>query len=331
MDNIVNITDYGGYAGASGAINSAAVVAAQAALVSAGGGYLVFPDGVFDIASAITLSQKVSLMGSGSAVTIIRASAAIATGMVRIVGDADNYRYGHRIESLSLYGASLAVYGIELAFAVYSNVMKNLFIRDTTSAGIYLTAQDENFIGGCWGNTIDNVRISYCGRGIHLGQAANVVRTLNSSISMNTGIGIYGDTATGVNIIGTTIEKNGTAGVEEIGIKVVGGTVWNISGCYFEGNGVSAGVDIETAPNLLSPFNVDGLTVQACYFNGLETFEGGKVTVAAKSVHALNILGGTVTLLGGYSWRHSGTAVIKGVGGVINNYGFVTTDRLGYE
>jgi len=326
LDSVVELTTHGGSAGAATAVNDAAFASAFAALAS--GGYLVLPLGAIDIGVPISLPANVSLIGSGRA-TIIRAGAAITGGLVEITGTPLAYKEGHRIENLSLYGADLATYGIKLDCAIYSNVIRNVRIRDCSGAGILTVAQLENFTGGCWGNTIDNAQIFYCGRGIHLGQSSNLTRILNSNIKECTGIGIYGETSTAVNVIGTSIEKNGTAGVEEVGIKVVGGTVWNISGCYFEANGVGAGVDIETAANALIPYHVDGLTVQGCYFNGLETFSGGEVTVPAKSAHALRVAGGAVAVLGGYSWRHSGTAFSAGVDGTITNYGLVCEDRLG--
>lgn len=293
MDNIVNLADYGLKTENAAASNDSAFKSAISA-ITAKAGYMIIPAGTFDISASINLPESVSLVGCGNA-SVLRAVGVINGGMVRIVGSSGHSRNAHRIENVILNGNNLATIGVEFAYAVYTNVVRNVRISNCKTAGIYLTA------GSCWGNTFDNVFISYCGRGFHLGESANATRLLNCAIYRCTGAGVYMETATGNLIQGCAIEKNAQ------GVLMLGGMASLIAGCYFEGQ-----TDTDIFAYQGPQNGTDGLTIVGCYFNGLET-----------AVNALNISNGAATIIGGYSNRHTGRTIITGTDGIVHDFGFI--------
>ena len=303
MDALVSLDKCGIASAKSAAENSLILKNAIKSLPS--GGYVILPAGTFQISEPIDLPNKIGLLGSGAFTSLF--SAAFTGSMIRMIGTSQAMRQGHRLEGFGLIGNNLATNGLAMEFCVYHNIIRNVQVRDMTGAGILMSADDSGLQGN-WGNTVENVSVSGCERGIEMHTAANAVRILNSSIHSNRGVGIYAETSTCVNYTGLTIEKNGG-----YGLHILGGEVSHVSGCYFEGN---TDADIYTERSIWN--GVDGLTISGCYFNGLE-----------KTTHVLNIGDGEVTVIGGQSNRHTGTTILLREGGKVNNYGFISTDVAG--
>lgn len=316
VDTLIKLTNYGLSPSRSASDNSYTLSSVIAQAYNNGGGYLVVDPGTYKINDTISLLENVSLIGSGEDVTKFQMQS--INPIVSLEGSAEGYLTGTRIENITLLGSGVATYGIKFSYAIYGNTIQNVKITNCSGAGIYFEGQNNiEYIGGCWGNTIQNCVISFCGQGINLGQASNITKIFNCAISSNVGAGIVMETSTAVNIAGCSIEKNGTGGVEEIGIKISGGQPSIISGCYFEGNGVGDGIDIYTESSTIN--GVEGTTVVGCYFNGLDD----------KTKNAFSIGNGEVTIIGGQSNRHIGKTIVVRDDSTVNRLGFVSADSEG--
>jgi hypothetical protein len=316
MDSLVKMAAHGLKETNTAAQNDTAIAASLEAISGLGGGYLIVPPGIFWISSNINLPNQTGIIGSGAFTSQFKAASPITGGMIQMIGTKSVYRQGHRVEGLCLWGNSLASAGIVESFCCYSNIIRNVQIKECVDQGILFTS---DFINGCWGNTIEHFFIDKCGRGLEMHTSANAVRVLNGTIAECAGAGIWSETSTAVNIFGCTLEVNGQSAAEPYGIMILGGMTSLIQGCYFEGNGCqnAGGAHIYAGKTIWN--GVDGLTISGCYFQGLDTW----------TQNVLNIGDGEVTIFGGYSNRHAGKAIVTRTDGVVNRYGFKSVDVAG--
>jgi len=328
MANVINLTDFGLKTSNTAAQNDTAIASAITTINNRNGGVIVLPVGTFLISSPVVIPVNTSFIGHGSFWSLLKADtgAELTGGMIQINGEYGASRYGHRIENIGLYGNDLAATGIKLFYAVYTNVFKNLYIKNFALHGIY--APCDTVVGrldqGSWGNTIENCFIYKCGRGIELGTSGNETHILTSTIAESTKAGLYASTCTALDIRGSLFEKNGSNADEPYGVVLNGCMASSFSGCYFEGNGVEnvGGSHIYTDEsywNGVERTTCDGSILSGCYFQGIDTY----------TTNAFNVGAGEITIFGGYSNRHFGKTIVLREGGTVNRYGFVSADSEG--
>lgn len=303
--------DDGVSASASAATNNAGIAAAIARAVALGGGVVLLPPGTLPVSVAISIPNNVTLCGSGMNATKLRADAAISGGLVQLIGSAGAHRQYAGVEHLSLYCNSNTDDGVELDYAIYTCSVRHVFITGAVVAGIH-SNQYNSF--GC---LFDFLTVYQCVRGVWFEIGANAMRVLNSNIRENAKAGLYMDTPAACLIQGTTFEKNGTSGIEQAGIILHGGNCNTIHSCYFEGNGLGDGVDIQVESSATN--TPHGSVISGCYFNGLDT----------QTDHAVTTDEADIVMIGGQSTRHTGKTLIETTGGTVTDIGVSSLDSAG--
>ncbi|HJX57499.1 MAG TPA: right-handed parallel beta-helix repeat-containing protein [Thiobacillus sp.] len=310
----IDASDFGVGPLASAATNHAGIGLAIDKAASRNGGTVHLPPGILYVSAPIDIPSSVSLVGAGQRATRLVPSAPLSA-MVRMVGTAESYRSGCRVEALTLECNERCEYGIEVDYASDTNEISRVAVRQALTAGIIL--HDWH----CWGNLIDRCLIEYNGRGVKLGIAANMTGILNTIIQYNTGAGLWMVEATSVLCRLVRFQWNGQGGAEQQAVEIAGGHTVTLDTCYWEANGRGGGVDVNVHAGPYNPVN--GLVLVGPYFNGSSD------NPPAGALHAVATDATLVGIQGGKSNLHLGTTFAETNGGTVETLWFTSIDAAG--
>lgn len=254
-----NVRDFGAV-GDGVTDDTAAILAANAAMFAAGGGTLYFPEGSYGVSSLAvswgTSSATVMWKGDGERVTVIRKIGVTTTPVIdwsATVGSSDGtYSY---MEDFSVVGSAKSSHGIRLT-GIARHKMRGVHVS-TCDIGLELVGSLINTFYDCDLNS-NNI-------GVRTRKSGSLYCNLNAffggGIRSNTTFGLDIGDANGFFVYGTDIENNGTALDTSTGQLIIRSTVDDeigfssirFSGCWFEaGNGTN--IKVEAASGLILAF-----------------------------------------------------------------------------
>jgi hypothetical protein len=193
--------------------DSAAIQSAIDSVNSAGGGIVFFPAGTYGAATSINLKAKVSLMGAGRRVSMLKALSGITTAVV--LGTTGNSVTDVIITDLGVDGnfsGGPSVGGIQCT-AINRIQVRNCYVTSTGTAGIVIQSSSDKCT--VVDNVIENTGLGSAssGFGIRFTNSTQCEASRNRVID-SAGVGIsVGGSTTGTpetRVIGNWIRTNGS-------------------------------------------------------------------------------------------------------------------------
>lgn len=323
----VSIKDFG--AKGDGVSDDTASIQAAINSIAATGGCVCIPTGTYIVSNTITLPSKVSIAGSGIASAVI--SATLAMTNLQDVFYANTSTFV-TICNISILGNTNGTNGAGSAIHFKNgsnNSVSNVYIENTTQAGIRLEEQNNS--------SVDSCTLNYCGRtgyadnhGIMVYSAAGSVianysiKITNNKIrnSFRKGITTYGPNASVYDLLidGNTITSSGLANI------YVGGP--NQSNIRITNNYVNNGyVNMQIGP--ISNSVIDGNSCDTSTYSNILLFDSINVilsnnTISNSGVHGIDFdVAGTrnsqVVTSGNIIYNSNRTSAGFGCGLYINN------------
>ncbi|AQL44664.1 hypothetical protein BV210_18025 (plasmid) [Halorientalis sp. IM1011] len=204
--------------------------------------------------------KEVMLTGGHPSGSVIDASHTNAN-VIEVLGRGMNdYRNNPLVQNLKIVGGNI---GLRVRAAPYSTY-NNLVFYKNGSHGVSIepyTDPDSGRDKGTWGATFNDCQAWSCGDNgfnTHKDALPHGTTFMNCKATWNGGVGFNLRGYTN-KIIGGTTQLN-----DSYGIKAKLGKGSLIQGVYLEGNSRQADFPVE-----LYATNADGLSVQNCYFNGI--------------------------------------------------------------
>jgi Pectate lyase superfamily protein/Right handed beta helix region len=181
------------------------------ALATEGGGVLYFPPGTYLVKANVAMKSKVSLIGSGTGATTIKAAAGVTTAP--LVGTSGNAIEDVLIRDLTVDGNASAfatnIYGINVTKGSRVRIT-NVRVKNTYHIGIYSTE--------CTDFSVDNCSLANIALTSASPNCIHVLKGTRAKVAFNTvadwgngtnGRAIYVAESPGTEIVGNNISKPG--------------------------------------------------------------------------------------------------------------------------
>lgn len=144
----LNALDFG--ADPTGVQDSSTALQAALTAIPAEGGTVYVPAGTYKVTTQLTVSTKTAVIGDGIGVTIFNATSAMTASQAVFYGPSANYM---RFENFSILGNTDGTNGAGSGVHCKTgsgNQIRNIFISNTTQAGIRLEEQNNAWVDDCW-------------------------------------------------------------------------------------------------------------------------------------------------------------------------------------
>lgn len=284
---------------------------------SVGGGVVFAPAGTYRVSTQITVPSNVAVIGDGIGITLFSATPAMTAFQAVFYGDGSNTM---RFENFSILGNTDGTLGAGSGIHCKTglgNQIRNVFISNTTQAGIRLEEQNNAWVDSCWLQS--NGRTGYTGNhGIMIYSVlGSTVANYNIKITNNKvnnafrkGITDYAPNADIYDILidGNTVESCGLGGIyigtpQGRDIRITNNFV---TGCYVNiqyGPGTNSIIDSNNVQSATGDFGigfydstnlvVSNNTVVNSYISGIDTVivpgtRNSQVTISGNIVHNSN-------------------------------------------
>lgn len=153
----VNVLDFG--AKGDNVTDDTAAIQAAITSIAASGGIVYIPQGIYVVSAPITVPSKVSVIGDGIGVTRFSATLAFSANQAVFYANGSNTV---RFENFSILGNTNGTNGAGTGIHCktgFGNQIRNVFISNTTQAGIRLEEQNTAWVDSCWLQS--NGRVGY--------------------------------------------------------------------------------------------------------------------------------------------------------------------------
>lgn len=264
----VSVKDFG--AVGDGVTNDTVAIQAALDAVAVTGGSVYAPAGTYRVSDELTVASNTAVIGDGIEVTLFSATSSMTSAQAMFYGNASD---SMRFENFSILGNTNGTNGAGSGIHCKTgsgNQIRNVFISNTTQAGIRLEEQNSAWVDSCWLQS--NGRTGYTdNHGIMVYSAAgSTVDNYNIKITNNKinnafrkGITDYAPNADVYDILidGNTVESCGLGGIyigtpQGRDIRITNNYV---AGCYVNiqyGPGTNSIIDGNNVQNATGDYGI---------------------------------------------------------------------------